>query len=130
MGEVAEKPKRERRHSAAHTCASLELRDTFPERDQRALGFLDRPHTLRRDLKKPLRPAAALGRRLADRRGDETVALEPIERGVDRGDDDLPPAGALDFGRDGHAIGRVADPQRRQENHQLEVGQQVPRPFN
>ena len=73
--------------------SSLELRDTFPERDERALGFLYRPHALRRDLKKSLRAAAALGRRLADRRRHQAVAFEPIERRVDRGDDDAAAAG-------------------------------------
>src|SRR5687768_2968799 len=89
---------------------SLQLRDTLPQRDQCALGFFDGAHALRRDLEKSLRAPATLRRRFADRRGDEPVALEPIEGRVNGSDDNAPAASALDFRGNGDTVSRVADP--------------------
>ena len=72
--------------------SSLEFRNTFPERHERALGFLYGPHTLRRDLKKPLGAATALGRRFTDCGRDHAILLEPIQRRVDGCHDDPAPA--------------------------------------
>src|SRR5690349_18626425 len=72
-----------------------------------------------------LRPAASFRRRIAHFRGDETAILEPVESRVDGSEQDASPGGLLDFTRDRDAV-RVVQPQNRQQNHQLELGEDRP----
>ena len=71
-----------------------------------------------------LRASSTLRRRIAHRRGHEPVALETIERRVHGPQEHAAPARTFDLPCDQHAIRVVADPKGREENHQLEVGEE------
>ena len=57
--------------------------------------------------------AAALGGRLAEPGLHEAAALEPGERGVDGSDRDVAPRVLGELAPDRHAVGLVAEPDRR-----------------
>jgi hypothetical protein len=92
------------------------------------LRVLDRTNTALRDREQPLRPTAAFRRRIAECRGDQPVLLHTIERRVQRTEHDLTPCRALDLAGDGGAVRLpLVHPQHRQQDHQLEVGEQPTR---
>src|SRR5262245_12697233 len=122
----------ERSQGAAAACSCallLELRQILPEGDQRLARFLHRAHAARRHTEESLRPAAPFGRRTANGRRHQLVPLQPVQRGIGGAEEHAAAARSFDFARDLHAIRLVARPHRGQQQHQLEVGKQVPRHF-
>ena len=107
------------------TRSDPELGEVAPERDQRIPGLFDGPQASRRDPEEPLGSAATFGRGIADCRRDEPVPFEPVQRGVDGAEHHTPPPGAFDLLRDADTVGLVARPQRGEQDHQLEVGEEV-----
>ena len=108
------------------SCApAFQLRNVCPERDQGTLCLLDRAQSLRCDLEDAFGPPTPFGCGFAQAGRDVAMAFEPFERRVDGRQCDFPPGSRLDLTGDWHAVGLVADAQRRQKNHQLEVGQQL-----
>jgi hypothetical protein len=55
------------------------------------------------------------------------VALQAVEGGIPSGQQDAAPGRHLDLARDDVALGLVAGTEDRLEDHQLEVGQELPR---
>ena len=119
--------RKSRGFTACHVRLSFSCGQIPPERYERLLGVPRGAQAARRHPEEAFRAPAPLRRRVANCRGHESVPLQAVECGVGSAEQHAPAAGFFDFPCYLYAVGLLADAQRGQEDHQLEIGQQLAR---
>jgi PadR family transcriptional regulator, regulatory protein PadR len=103
----------------------FQLGDVGPQRLQRPSRLVHGPNPVWREAKKPLGASASLGRGLAKLGRHEPVSFEPVQGGVDGPQQDAASTCPLNLPGDPDAIRVVPRAEGGEENHELEVGQEV-----
>src|SRR6185369_995329 len=122
----AARPRRWQVVEVASCRPSLQLRDAAPEGGEGALRLLYGFQPFPCDLEKSLSPASTFGRWIAVSRGHKAVLFQPVQRGVDRAQQNGTLARLLNFPRNRDAISVLSDTQDGEQDHEFEVGQMLP----
>lgn len=91
----------------------------------RAVRFLKRFLSLRRDSVEFLGPAPTLGSGFSGPRLYESLLFQPVEPGVNRADGDILFRFIQQFFAYGHSIGAIVQPQNHQQQQVLETSKQT-----